>query len=238
MTYTGIVCFLFVLNVFTVVVSATNSTNCVDATFINCNDSHVCHDDNLKTYCPLTCGLCKPCKDQAVFACSKNVCSFPSLKKFCPVTCSSCGEGILGCTYKSKHYQQSERWEDGCDYKCTCLNAEQGLYRCTERCVHYQNVPTTCRLVQDPNDQCCKVPKCDVQVVHQNTTVNTTGCLYKGQVYSQGQKWSDGCDYNCECLEATTGHYRCQDKCPTYTQVPQNCPLVKTPDGCCYKPNC
>lgn len=36
-------------------------------------------------------------------------------------------------------------------------------------------------------------------------------CVYKGNMYQQGQKWQDGCDYNCECIEAMTGHYRCTE---------------------------
>lgn len=36
-------------------------------------------------------------------------------------------------------------------------------------------------------------------------------CVYKGNMYQQGQKWQDGCDYNCECIDAMTGHYRCTE---------------------------
>ncbi|XP_063443268.1 uncharacterized protein ZK643.6-like [Mytilus trossulus] len=78
--------------------STTTSSNCVDATFVNCKDSHVCGDTNLRKYCPVTCGVCitstktYSCHDDNVFNCNKNVCGFPSLKKFCRVTCNACGE--------------------------------------------------------------------------------------------------------------------------------------------------
>ncbi|XP_071173983.1 uncharacterized protein [Mytilus edulis] len=75
----------------------TTSSNCVDATFVNCKDSHVCSDTNMRKYCPVTCGVCSTktysCHDDHVFNCNKNVCGFPSLKKFCPVTCGTCGYG-------------------------------------------------------------------------------------------------------------------------------------------------
>ncbi|XP_076111735.1 uncharacterized protein LOC143079986 isoform X2 [Mytilus galloprovincialis] len=77
--------------------TTTTSSNCVDATFVNCKDSHVCSDTNLRKYCPVTCGVCRyktySCHDDHVFNCNKNVCGFPSLKKFCPVTCGTCGYG-------------------------------------------------------------------------------------------------------------------------------------------------
>lgn len=38
-------------------------------------------------------------------------------------------------------------------------------------------------------------------------------CLYKGNVYQQGQTWQDGCDYECECTDATKGMYRCTERC-------------------------
>jgi len=33
--------------------------------------------------------------------------------------------------------------------------------------------------------------------------------MYKGRIYTQGQKWDDGCDYSCECTDATQGLYTC-----------------------------
>ena len=34
-------------------------------------------------------------------------------------------------------------------------------------------------------------------------------CLYKGNIYQQGQSWDDGCDYVCECVDGATGRYQC-----------------------------
>jgi len=36
-------------------------------------------------------------------------------------------------------------------------------------------------------------------------------CVYKGKKYSPGQKWQDGCSYDCVC-EDTQGNYKCTDK--------------------------
>ncbi|XP_063442596.1 uncharacterized protein LOC134722892 [Mytilus trossulus] len=84
--------FLFIVVSAGALVSADSHSNCTDASFIDCQDSHVCSHTDLKKYCPLTCGICKPCQDESVFNCNQNVCSFPTLKKFCPVTCNSCSD--------------------------------------------------------------------------------------------------------------------------------------------------
>jgi len=34
-------------------------------------------------------------------------------------------------------------------------------------------------------------------------------CVYKGAQYTQGQRWQDGCDYNCVCDDGMTGKYTC-----------------------------
>jgi len=40
----------------------------------------------------------------------------------------------------------------------------------------------------------------------------TGGCVYNGQLYTQGQLWDDGCKYSCECLDDATGRYICTEK--------------------------
>jgi hypothetical protein len=45
-----------------------------------------------------------------------------------------------------------------------------------------------------------------------NNCVYVDGCVYGGNVYTQGQTWDDGCTYTCECLDASTGRYRCTEK--------------------------
>lgn len=36
-------------------------------------------------------------------------------------------------------------------------------------------------------------------------------CYYKGSLYQQGQRWRDGCSYDCVCDDANTGRYTCHD---------------------------
>ena len=40
----------------------------------------------------------------------------------------------------------------------------------------------------------------------------TEVCVYKGTMYTQGQKWQDGCQFECVCDDAMTGHYHCTDR--------------------------
>lgn len=37
-------------------------------------------------------------------------------------------------------------------------------------------------------------------------------CVYKGVIYNQGNTWTDGCDYSCECIDADNGLYKCTDR--------------------------
>lgn len=37
-------------------------------------------------------------------------------------------------------------------------------------------------------------------------------CVYKGKQYKQGQKWQDGCAYDCECVDGSMGQFQCTDK--------------------------
>ena len=37
-------------------------------------------------------------------------------------------------------------------------------------------------------------------------------CVYSGHEYKEGQQWQDGCQYNCVCLNETTGYYKCQER--------------------------
>ncbi|XP_035824757.1 uncharacterized protein LOC101847325 [Aplysia californica] len=70
------------------------------------------------------------------------------------------------------------------------------------------------------------------------TNVADGSCAYKGQTYSTGEKWSDGCDYECVCEDGKTGKYRCYNKCPIYHNLPADCTLVKDPSSCCLQPQC
>lgn len=37
-------------------------------------------------------------------------------------------------------------------------------------------------------------------------------CVYKGKQYTQGQKWQDGCSFDCECVDGKMGQFQCTDK--------------------------
>ncbi|GFO24025.1 LOW QUALITY PROTEIN: collagen alpha-5(vi) chain [Plakobranchus ocellatus] len=64
-------------------------------------------------------------------------------------------------------------------------------------------------------------------------TGSTTGCFYKGVFHSEGSKWQDGCQYNCECVDGTTGYYRCTDICPNLGALPPQCVLIPDPNNAC-----
>lgn len=37
--------------------------------------------------------------------------------------------------------------------------------------------------------------------------------MYKGVMYIQDQIWNDECQYTCECQDASTGSYKCDERC-------------------------
>jgi len=37
-------------------------------------------------------------------------------------------------------------------------------------------------------------------------------CKYNGKSYNQGDTWTDGCQYNCTCVDGSTGHYSCNPR--------------------------
>jgi len=69
-------------------------------------------------------------------------------------------------------------------------------------------------------------------------TGSSSGCIYKAQVYQQGQTWREGCDFQCSCVNAATGSYSCQDPCYTFN-IPAGCQMVgPAPGKCCQTPSC
>jgi hypothetical protein len=41
---------------------------------------------------------------------------------------------LLGyCVYQGVYYRQGQKWDDGCDRRCTCDDVSKGLYSCTQR---------------------------------------------------------------------------------------------------------
>ncbi|GFO24026.1 collagen alpha-5(vi) chain [Plakobranchus ocellatus] len=142
------------------------------------------------------------------------------------------------CYYNGKTYQQGATWQDGCQYNCTCENAQTGFYKCIERCPTYPVLPNGCSLQTRPG-KCCREPAC----VGADGSITwgisqSSGCLYKGQVYLQGAKWDDGCDYKCTCVDGSTGQHQCTNKCYTWN-LPPICSLDPPAAGkCCQTPNC
>ena len=52
-------------------------------------------------------------------------------------------------------------------------------------------------------------------------------CVYYGKKYGQGEKWRDGCQYICECIDANSGQYKCQERYVTGTR--KTCPYKVYP---------
>merc|ERR1712156_1326634 len=64
-------------------------------------------------------------------------------------------------------------------------------------------------------------------------------CPYKGKEYNTGEKWEDGCDYNCQCMDAVQGFYQCTAKCLTFNNLPSECRLLAPVTGkCCPTVSC
>lgn len=40
----------------------------------------------------------------------------------------------------------------------------------------------------------------------------TDACIYGGRIYTQGQRWQDGCQYDCICIDGKTGKYECTER--------------------------
>ncbi|XP_053401477.1 uncharacterized protein LOC123550590 isoform X2 [Mercenaria mercenaria] len=169
--------------------------------------------------------------------------------------------GAAFCKYQGYYHRQGEVWNDGCGLTCRCEDASNQYYQCTDRCPKYDNVPSTCTFVADPKDpQCCRVPQCqgtgqgvqgftgsfvgygrppNVDPTSLAKTGYGSACLYKGQVYQQGNTWQDGCDYECECTDATKGMYRCTERCQRIASVPNGCHFAQDPnDACCQVLKC
>jgi hypothetical protein len=83
-------------------------------------------------------------------------------------------------------------------------------------------------------------PNCMPSVQHTSKPTATVAplCDYKNKQYKQGESWSDGCQYNCTCEDASLGYYRCRNLCPQYTNLPPGCTLVTKPRKCCAAPQC
>ncbi|GFO23768.1 collagen alpha-4(vi) chain [Plakobranchus ocellatus] len=205
---------------------------------------------------------CKLVKDASEPCCEVPVCD-PTYVTPAPGAPTTLAPPL--CVYDGQSYTEGQTWyTPGCDYKCICEDADQGIYRCTDRCpVIVDRLPTECKLVADPNDPlCCEVASCSP--VPSNTSSGylvptlppgtVTGrqvtpsplpgqvpqpdvCIYKGKTYTPGQKWTDGCEYDCLC--EGQGTYKCIEICPDYSVLPAQCTLVPDPSNpCCKIPFC
>ncbi|XP_076111945.1 uncharacterized protein LOC143080130 isoform X2 [Mytilus galloprovincialis] len=169
------------------------------------------------------------------------------------------------CVYNGVPYTQGQTFNVGCEKKCICDDASTGHINCNDRCPTYPPLSDGCQLLTDPNDQCCQAPLCvdtnpktpfqvitapkgsytggnqpqigpNSQIPHLSTG---KACTYGGQIYRQGQKWKDGCLFECECFDEATGRYRCTEVCPRHPQVPSYCTLVQDPNNdCCQAVYC
>ena len=64
-------------------------------------------------------------------------------------------------------------------------------------------------------------------------------CVKDGKAYKQGEKWSEeGCEVECECIEASTGFYQCKHMCPIYDNLKEGCVLSVNPGSCCRRVLC
>ncbi|XP_060567789.1 mucin-2-like isoform X2 [Ruditapes philippinarum] len=152
------------------------------------------------------------------------------------------------CVYKGTMYTQGQKWQDGCQFECVCDDAMSGHYHCTDRCPRYPSLPSSCTLVYDPINPCCKKPECPTTPVpmpgqsptpNPNPTPATQFCVYQGVPLRQGQTFNQGCDKVCKCEDAMTGKITCDDRCPTYPALTPNCTLTTDPnDQCCQIPQC
>ncbi|GFR96541.1 collagen alpha-5(VI) chain [Elysia marginata] len=226
-------------------------SNCAD------NNRNVCQHNKAwaTTNCALTCGLCskglptvapacedkKPdCPSYGLSVCTGS--SKPWGMENCKRFCGYCDPvartvGVVNkCFYKGMAYDQSAMWDDGCAYECECIDASTGQYVCYNKCPSYFNMPADCELQRKPG-KCCLEPVCKFDETYTQKEVDEL-CVYSGQRYRQGQMWFVGCEFECICVDAATGFYACQSKCPKYESLPSNCKLVQPPGECCKKPDC
>lgn len=52
-------------------------------------------------------------------------------------------------------------------------------------------------------------------------------CIYKGNPYTEGQQWNDGCHKTCICESGKSNYVRCSERCSSY---PQNTGCTMVPD--------
>lgn len=53
-------------------------------------------------------------------------------------------------------------------------------------------------------------------LIHVSLGLVSDKCIYKNKMYDQGEKWDDGCQYTCTCIESQSGFYKCLPKYGIY----------------------
>ncbi|XP_071091672.1 uncharacterized protein [Haliotis cracherodii] len=186
---------------------------------------------------------------KALFA--KKACAVipPSLAPYVPTPSSSsgplidpCQDAITDCDrYPDTVCREFTKWSE--------VNCQRTCHICTpsipstpapcvdvlDKCKSY--LPTSCLPPYDnwAKTNCRKYcGYCDAKAV----TGYFGTCFYKGSQYKQGQKWEDGCEYECECTDASHGQYNCYNRCPAYYNLPPQCTLVRVNSSCCLQPVC
>lgn len=129
--------------------------------------------------------------------------------------------------YEGNVYQQGQTWTVPCKYNCVCKDGTAGRYSCTEVCPHYDTLPDGCFMQQDPNNQCCQVPKCNFQPSGSGGGGVITGTSAPVLTMGSGSGHSGSFMSGGSCHDtinncANYGQAVCTD--PQYTQwVKQNC---------------
>ncbi|XP_046805236.1 putative epidermal cell surface receptor isoform X1 [Lucilia cuprina] len=144
----------------------------------------------------------------------------------------------LDCHYNGGIYKFRERLEIGCEQICHC--DEGGIMNCKPRCPERNHTRLDkCVFVKDPKDVCCQLELCDVtlddheQTPSPPTAHNSIGdegygfqegrdvdgavsdavCEYKGQMYTDGKQFHDGCEQLCICTQE--GVHCAKLQCPS-----------------------
>nr|XP_022310499.1 IgGFc-binding protein-like isoform X3 [Crassostrea virginica] len=110
------------------------------------------------------------------------------------------------------------------------------------RTVNVQTAPVALSTMSSNN----RIPEYSTGVTHTTRslvtyTLNTTpACVYKGVQYAPGQKFYDGCQYICKCIDPKAGQYSCSERCAKLTILPSSCILISDPrdPACCTVPFC
>jgi len=78
-------------------------------------------------------------------------------------------------------------------------------------------------------------------IIMQGSASPTNGtCIYKGTEYPVGDRWNDGCAYECACMDDVTNRIVCIEKCTRWetSDLLTNCPLTQEENECCQRLEC